>query len=135
MLLCTHFPLSPLPLVHHPLSSGEPTSTSGPGELSIIVSSPPTHRDDPQNRSSQASGDNSWSKGWTHALGRLFLSMCWEREVSGGWNHLPGRRYGRPFPPSPRRGPIGTVSPCTEGAELRMQTNSPDHILRARAVN
>lgn len=97
-LLCTHSPLSPLPLVHHPLSSGEPTSTSGPGELPIIVSSPPTHRDDSQNHSAQASGDNSWSKGWTHALGRPFLYMCWEREVSGGWNHLPGRRYGRPFP-------------------------------------
>lgn len=43
-----------------------------------------TQIDTPLNHSSQASGDSSWSKGWAHVLGRLFLyvSICVLRDKS-----------------------------------------------------
>lgn len=100
---------------------------TGPGEVSLTVPSPPLLP------CPQASGDGGWSNGWAHASGRVFLYACQDRKVFGGWNCSPGRTYGQPFSHPKKRAKMQNA--CREGADLKMQRNSPDHILWTTGAN
>lgn len=84
-------PPSAFPLVPHLLSPGEPRfhSWSWRTVNHSVLTFYAHGWGHPPNHSPQASSDSGWSKGWTHASGRLFLYVGWERSVFGGWKCSP----------------------------------------------